>query len=249
VDFRTEITNRAENHRIRALFASDVETATVLAEGQFDLVRREIQPSPVWENPCCAQRAQAFVTLESDNGTDALMVANRGLCEYEVLRDGRNTLAVTLLRCVGEVGDWGVFPTPLGQKKGTYTLEYAMVPYETAHRGEAYGLGYAFAGGTAAAVGTDKHEGKLAQTETYVCFEDAFIRMSAMKKAEDSEHVILRLFNIDSCTHELEMSVAPRFERAALTNLGEEQLEELEIRDGKLRLTVGTKKIVTVELW
>ena len=29
------------------------------------------------------------------------------------------------------IGDWGVFPTPLGQKKGTWTLEYAMIPYAT----------------------------------------------------------------------------------------------------------------------
>ena len=60
----------------------------------------------------------------------------------EVLRDGRNTLAVTLLRAVGEIGDWGVFPTPLGQKKGTWTLEYAMIPYATDSRAEAYREGY-----------------------------------------------------------------------------------------------------------
>ena len=34
------------------------------------------------------------------------------------------------------IGDRGVFPTPLGQKLGTWTLEYAMIPYATDTRQE-----------------------------------------------------------------------------------------------------------------
>ncbi len=248
VDFKTEITNRAEDHRIRALFETNIDTKTVLAEGQFDLVRRDIQPAFTWKNPCNAQRDQAFVTLESENGTDALMVANRGLCEYEVLRDGHNTLAITLLRCIGQIGDWGVFPTPLGQKKGTWTLEYSMVPYETSKKAEAYGLGYVFAGPAALAIGTDKHEGKLSATSDYIRFNNESIRMSAFKKAEYSNNAILRLFNTDEKTVTLTIDVSPVFKAARLTNLGEEKIADIEIKDGKITLDVSAKKIVTIEL-
>ena len=247
VDFKTTITNRAEDHRIRALFESNIDTKTVLAEGQFDLVRRDIQPAFTWKNPCNAQRDQAFVTLESENGVDALMVANRGLCEYEVLRDGRNTLAITLLRCIGQIGDWGVFPTPLGQKKGTWTLEYSMIPYQTTDKATAYGLGYVYAGPAALAIGTEKHEGKLPAAADYVRFDNEFIRMSAFKKAEYSDCVILRLFNTSEKAVALTMDV-PAFTGAALTNLGEEKISDLEIKDGKITLDVPAKKIVTVEL-
>ena len=247
VDFKTEITNRAEDHRIRALFETNIDTKTVLAEGQFDLVRRDIQPAFTWKNPCNAQRDQAFVTLESENGVDALMVANRGLCEYEVLRDGRNTLAITLLRSIGQIGDWGVFPTPLGQKKGTWTLEYAMVPYQTTNKAEAYGLGYVFAGPAALAIGTEKHEGKLPAAADYVSFDNEFIRMSAFKKAEYNDKVILRLFNTSEEAVALTMNV-PAFTTAALTNLGEEKIEDLNVVDGKITLDVPAKKIVTIEL-
>ncbi|MBE6621283.1 MAG: hypothetical protein E7625_08015, partial [Ruminococcaceae bacterium] len=247
VDFKTTITNRAEDHRIRALFESNIDTKTVLAEGQFDLVRRDIQPAFTWKNPCNAQRDQAFVTLESENGVDALMVANRGLCEYEVLRDGRNTLAITLLRCIGQIGDWGVFPTPLGQKKGTWTLEYSMIPYQTTDKATAYGLGYVYAGPAALAIGTEKHEGKLPAAADYVRFDNEFIRMSAFKKAEYSDCVILRLFNTSDEAVALTMDV-PAFTGAALTNLGEEKISDLEIKDGKITLDFPAKKIVTIEL-
>ena len=247
VDFKTVVTNRMENHRFRALFTSDIETKSVYAEGQFDVVRRDIQPSPFWQNPCNAQRAQAFVTLESDVATDALMVANRGLCEYEALRDGRNTLAITLLRASGEIGDWGVFPTPLGQKPGTWTLEYSMIPYDVSRRAEAYAEGYTFAYPAAVAIGTPKHEGALPAASEYVSFDNEYIRMTAFKKAEDRDTAILRLFNTANETVALTLNI-PAFSSAWLTNLGEERQSDLTVTDGKITLEISPKKILTVEL-
>ena len=247
VDFKTVVTNRMENHRFRALFTSDIETKSVYAEGQFDVVRRDIQPSPFWQNPCNAQRAQAFVSLESDVATDALMVANRGLCEYEALRDGRNTLAITLLRASGEIGDWGVFPTPLGQKPGTWTLEYSMIPYDVSRRAEAYAEGYTFAYPAAVAIGTPKHEGALPAASEYVSFDSEYIRMTAFKKAEDRDTAILRLFNTANETVTLTLNI-PAFSSAWLTNLGEERQSDLTVTDGKITLEIPPKKILTVEL-
>ncbi|MBJ8192008.1 alpha-mannosidase, partial [Bacillus cereus] len=59
-----------------------------------------------------------------------LTVANFGLNEYEVLRDGRNTIAVTLLRSVGELGDWGYFPTPEAQCIGEHTVRMEVIPHD-----------------------------------------------------------------------------------------------------------------------
>ncbi len=247
VNFKTVVTNRAENHRLRALFTSDIATKSVYAEGQFDVVRRDITPSEMWKNPCNAQRVQAFVTLESDTGADALMIANRGLCEYEVLRDGRNTLAVTLLRAIGEIGDWGVFPTPLGQKKGTWTLEYALIPYAIDNRADAYREGYTFAYPSAVAIGTTKHEGKLSAAADYVRFDNEYVHMTAFKKAEERESAILRLFNTTAEAAHLTIDV-PAFKQAWLTNLAEVRECELTVADGKITLEIPAKKIVTIEL-
>lgn len=248
-DIRTVITNRAENHRIRALFDSDLDTTTVLAEGQFDVVRRNIQPADTWTCPYNTQRDQAFIALESESGRNALMVANRGLCEYEILRNGHNTMAITLLRCVGEIGDWGVFPTPKAQCKGTYVLEYSLIPYVKEERATAYGLGYVFACNAVQAVGTDIHSGTVAPQADYVSFDNEYIRMTAFKKAEYSDHHILRLFNSSEEAQPLTISLGTAFHSANRTNLGEEFQEALNVKDGKLTMTVPAKKIVTLELF
>jgi alpha-mannosidase len=249
VDFKTVVVNRMENHRLRALFTSDMDTKYSLADGQFDILRRDIQPSEIWKNPCNTHRCQAFAGLESDTTADGLMIANRGLHEYEILRDGRNTLAVTLLRAVGEIGDWGVFPTPLGQKKGTWTLEYSMIPYTTDNRAEGYREGYTFSYPAVLAVGTPKHEGTLPAAADYVRFDSEYIRMTAFKKAEERDSAILRFYNTQNETVTLTAEISPAFKSAKLTNLDEVAQSELALTDGKLVMEVPAKKIVTVELY
>lgn len=239
VEMKTTVKNERENHRLRVLFPSEVGTDTVLAEGQFDLVRRSVAPSPVWENPCNAQRMQAFVTLESEKRS--LAVATRGLAEYEVLRDGKNTLAITLLRAVGEVGDWGVFPTPKGQKKGEWTLEYALVPYAD-ERGDAYSEAYSFAYPSAVATVC----GTPAEASTLLAYDEPLLRLSAFKRAEDGDGTVLRLFSLSDET--LTVPFETTFSRVTLANLAEEEAEAIPVEAGAFTLTVPPHRIVTLRL-
>ena len=248
VDIKSVIVNNGEDHRIRALFDTDVVTDNVLSEGQFDLTARPIQPTFTWENPSNLQKTQAFVAMEPAEGGAALAVANRGICEYEVLRNGHNTVAITLLRCVAEMGDWGIFPTPKAQCKGEYTLEYAVVPYCTKCKGKAYRTAYDFAAPAIVAYGTDCHEGKIPAAAQYVSFDNPFLHLTACKQAEERNTTILRFFNLTGETQTLNATLCSGVKEAWLTNLNEERAEQLTIRDGVLTLDVPAKKIITIEL-
>ncbi len=248
VDFKTVVTNRTDDHRLRALFSTDIPTESVYSEGQFDVVRRDIKPSILWKNPCNAQRTQAFVSLEADDGERSLIIANKGLCEYEVLRDGRNTLAITLLRAIGDIGDWGVFPSPKGQMKGTYTLEYSFIPYAKQERSVAYSLGYSFAYPSLSAISTDAHAGKIPSKLDLVSFDNDYVRMSAFKKCEERNSIILRVFNTSTLATALTLKLAPVFKSAHLTDLGENIISDLDLKNNSLMLELGTKKIATIEL-
>lgn len=246
VDIRTDVTNRGDDHRLRALFEGCVDTERVLAEGQFDVISRDITPAPTWKNPCNAQRMQAFAALESESGGDSLMIATRGLSEYEVLRDGKNTLALTLLRAIGDIRDWGSFPTPKGQKKGDYSLEYSMIPYAADEKAQAYDLGYSYAYPAAEALGCDAHGGN--EFETLIRLDETYIRLSAIKRSEDGERVIVRLFNTHTESVKTELGLADIFKRAALCDLAENEQSVLDVTDRKVTLDIGAKKIVTVAL-
>ena len=108
VEIEASFNNQAKDHRVRALFPTDLSTTVHHVDSMFEIPVRDNEPAAEWENPSNTQHQQAFVDVcEAGAG---LTVANFGLNKYEVLRDGRNTIAVTLLRSVGELGDWGLLP-------------------------------------------------------------------------------------------------------------------------------------------
>ena len=241
LDFALNINNQSENHRLRALFTTNIDTPYVYADGQFDVIKRQIKPLESWKNPCYNQRFQAFVSVEDE--ACGFMVASRGLNSYEVLRDGKNTIALTLLRSVGTIGDWtwGKMSNPLMQVKGDITLQYSIIPFSISQKAEAYSEGYAFNSDCLFAYETDKHEGKLPTTKVFAELDGNYIRCTAIKKAENSDEVIMRLCNVSEEVRELSM----KFNDVSLkcqTNLLEE--DDLPFEDSK----IDAKKIVTLKL-
>lgn len=171
IDLRTTVDNRACDHRLRTCFRTDIQTDVAHADGHFDVLSRPIDlPSGEgWHQPPVPTRHQRYFVDLSD-GQAGLAILNRGLAEYEVLRDGgSNTVAITLLRCVGYLsrGDGDMptrpglagppLPTPEAQCPGLHTFEYAIVP----HAGDwryVYREAYTFRAPVYARRGTE-HEG------------------------------------------------------------------------------------------
>jgi mannosylglycerate hydrolase len=148
VDLCTTVDNRARDHRLRVCFPTSIETGVAHADGHFDVLARPIAPQGMltgagWGQPPVPTRHQRYFVDLSD-GEAGLGILNRGLAEYEVLPGGsgeRNTLAITLLRCVGYLsrGDGDMptrpglagppLPTPEAQCLGSHSFEYAILPH------------------------------------------------------------------------------------------------------------------------
>jgi len=141
LDMRTTVDNQAKDHRLRVCFPTDLVADQAAADAHFDVLTRpiDIPAAEGWEQPPVHTRHQRHFVDVSD-GQVGLAVFNRGLPEYEVLRDGgRNTLAVTLLRCVDNISRGGLLSrpehaglpcaTPEGQCQGEHSFEYALYPH------------------------------------------------------------------------------------------------------------------------
>lgn len=115
--------NEIKDHRLQAVFKTDIECETHSAESIFEVVTRNNKVGKNWKNPENPQHQQAFVSVyKEDTG---VVIGNFGLNEYEVSPNGRN-VAVTLLRCVGEMGDWGYFPTHDSQCQGKFKARLSL---------------------------------------------------------------------------------------------------------------------------
>lgn len=72
------------------------------------------------------------------------------------------------------------------------------------------------------------------------------LTVSAIKKAEEGQGLIIRLHNTEDHEVEAEVSLFKPFDRASLVNLNEEERRELPVDDeGKVSLPVRGKGIVT----
>ncbi len=246
VGVRAAFDNQAKDHRVRALFPTDLIADSHRADAIFEAAVRANEPSPEWENPSNAQHQQAFADVSE--GSRGLTVANRGLNEYEVLRDGRNTIAVTLLRSVSELGDWGVFPTPEAQCLGEHEAELMIIP----HAGDgaasgAFALAYQFqVPWTVAQTGV--HDGKLAAIDAPLHWEGEGIAFSSMKLAEDGGDLMLRWYNLQPADGELSVYVTGDFSRLYKSDVLERAGEDVTPadRDEPLKVRLGKCEIYTL---
>lgn len=242
---RTRIVNRAENHRIRVLIPTGTTCDSHWAHGQFDVIRRSNEPWSGWENPSHCRKHEAFVALEDAGG--GVAVANRGLPEYEVLDGG--TVALTLLRCVGELGDWGVFPTPGAQCIGEYHFDFAVFPFGGSWKESGvYRRALAFSA-PMRVFQASVHDGPLEDVASWIRVDGEGLVVSALKRAEHDNTVVLRLYNVGDVA--VAMTVRTGFPTRTVhrTNLEEQEQESLPVQDRRMfQDVVGAKRISTYDL-
>ncbi|WP_339247890.1 alpha-mannosidase [Paenibacillus sp. FSL R10-2796] len=241
----TTIDNQAKDHRIRILFPTDLNAATHRVDSMFEVAERNIEPATEWKNPSNTQHQQAFVDIS--DGKAGLTVANFGLNEYEVLRDGRNTIAITLLRSVGELGDWGLFPTPEAQCLGEQVVRMELIP----HTGEgitsgAYAEAYQFQVPWIVCQ-TDVHAGVVAPVYTPFDWESKELAFSSLKMNEQTGDILMRWYNMSQQNTNLAFhSSIPQQYFYKTTILEEESHPVSRDEKGSFDLLIGPCEIVTI---
>ncbi|MGQ9674702.1 MAG: alpha-mannosidase [Chloroflexota bacterium] len=213
VEVRLELTNLAEDNVLRVLFPTPIHTDVSHALGQFEVVTRPVrlpqeeierQPGPDEEMAVNTYPHHAFVDV--NDGVAGLAVLSRGLTEYEVMPGDQGvTIALTLLRSVGwlsrddlstRYGHAGpALATPDAQCQGTHVFEYAVLPHAGAWPTANVPLEadrYIAPPRCAAIRGSD---GRLPTEVSFIAVEPASLVLSALKKAEADDALILRLYN------------------------------------------------------
>lgn len=109
---KISLKNLAKDHRMRVLFGHNLAIDKVYAESIFECVERDAYPPQTWKNPDYSQNFNRYVQI-MDNEKKGFGVSAVGPAEYEMVRG--EGLYITLFRSVGELGDWGYFPTPDAQ--------------------------------------------------------------------------------------------------------------------------------------
>ncbi len=248
VDVHTIVTNKAKDHRLRVLFPSGIEANTSFADGQFDVLERSIGLPKEYVNGSPFYPQQRWVDVCDDER--GLCIINKGLTEYEVYQDEGRTIAVTLLRCVdrisggGETG--GLLLTPEAQCIGEYSFDYAIYPHagdwqtaEVWKQANQHNVPMMIAQ-------TGAHDGKLPLVYSFLETSHSQLIVSAVKKAEDSNMVVVRFYNTtESDISNAAIKLKGAFD-AKLLNLNEEVIGDAAFKDETVTIDSPSKKIITL---
>jgi len=255
LDVHTIIDNRAENHRLRACFPTRLAVEQSAAEATFDVVKRPVvQPkeSNYYGKPNPQLPMHRFVDMS--DGNLGLAILNEGLREYEALVDDDRTLAVTLVRGFPAqqspvIDQWDVYPwMKLAQSLGKNECHYAIMP----HAGDWLQAGlcgeadrFVLPLETAQA---GKGGGEMPKRLSFLEVGPEQISLSAMKKCDERDSMILRLFNPTDDTVEGKVTCYRRIGEAWLTNMNEERREQLAVDGNTISVPFGHKQIITLEV-
>lgn len=259
----TEFYNRVKDHRLRAVFPSGMRIQESIAETAFGTVRRPTtaEDSSGWrEEDSTSYAQQRFVRVE--DGERGFAVLNKGLTEYEASSNGE--IALTLLRSVGwlsrsdlttRIGHAGPgLATPEAQCSGRQVFEYALVPYSADRpEGSIYREAEEFWLPLQARVGqqvkTASGDREQGARGSYLRVDNENVVLSCLKKAENKDGLVVRLFNTSQVEEEAVLRFGIPIIAAYRTNLNEEIFEQI-APDGdaenELRLTLGKSEIETL---
>ncbi|MCS2147068.1 glycoside hydrolase family 38 N-terminal domain-containing protein [Scandinavium manionii] len=218
LDVQVSLDNTLRDHRLQVEIPTDIGEMFHFADQPFGLIRRENRPQTlaVWqqeqwtEAPASLWPMQSLVMMH--NQSHGMCVVTEGLREYEIPADKPATLAITLLRSVGWLGQanmpWRpgrasgmVLPSPDSQLTGPFHCHFALLPlhqgpdatfWRDVENWRTPALGWLDSGWSR--FKTNPH-GKSFPSSYSLLSWDTPLHFSTLKKAQNGDALILRGWN------------------------------------------------------
>jgi alpha-mannosidase len=244
----TVVDNPARDHKLRVLFPTDIAAQTWSSDSPFDLTERPIavQLTPGWDEP--AQEIwwqQSLCTVS--NGQDGLAIIAPECKESACVDDSRRTLALSLFRAFGQTVGTAGEDGP--QRLGRSLYRYQVVPYQGDPAAAALLNRSARMRAGLRALVLPPHDGDLPAVQGLVAIAPAGLVLTALKKWEEGDGVIVRFFNPGADPVPATVTFPTGLSAAWRANLREQTGEALPVSAGNsVRLTVRGKEIVTLAL-
>jgi len=256
VEIETTVDNKVRDHFLRATFPTGIKAAHAHAEGSFEVnayPTRVSRKGDLCGPELTRHRQHLFVDLSDAKRGFAIL--NDAVRDYEVIDADSGTIALSLVRGVVlkipcDNRFWKEYPgDDSAQSLGKHKIRYALLPHAGDwDTGQVYEAALAFNTPLRLAQ-VGRHKGTLPLAHSFLEVRGKGMVLSALKKAEDRNTLVVRLFNPTTKTVQAELVTARPATRAWMVNLNEDRGEKIEIgAAGSVSLAVAPKKIVSVEI-
>ncbi|MBQ3084365.1 MAG: alpha-mannosidase [Clostridia bacterium] len=234
IDFETEIDWHEKHHLMKVAFPVDVHTDKATYEIQFGHVQRPTHENTSWDEA----KFEVCAHKWSDVAENGYGVALLNDCKYGFNAEG-SIMKLTVLKCPA-------WPNPAADE-GKHSLTYSLLPhqgslYEAGVIREAYALNQPMD-----TVELPAQTGDLPAEFSLVSCDRENVVIEAVKKAEDSDAMIVRLYESFNSRCNVTVTVPEKFNKVTLCDLMENDLQPLTLQSGKFTLLVKNFEIITLK--
>ncbi len=235
IDFDTELDWQTEHVLVKAFFPVDVNAEKATFDTQFGNLERPAHANTSWDKAKFEVCGHKFADLSDDSF--GLSVLNDCKYGYSV-REGE--IGLSLLRCP-------TYPDP-DCDKGEHTFTYSLYPHAgTIRSSEVYKQAYLLNNPFVAAIASGK--GGLPERYSFASTDKPNVIIDTVKRAEDSDDIIVRLFESENKTTDVNIKFAIDCKKVALCDLMENELKDLPVKGGVVSLRVKPFEIITLKIF
>ena len=234
IDFETEIDWHQHHQLLKASFPFDVHVKNATFDIQFGHTERPVYANTSWEKAKFETCAHKWVDMAENNYGIALL----NDCKYGYSTEG-STIKLTMLKC-------GTYPNP-DADQGKHSFTYSLLPHENNFR-EAGVIQAAYAlNQPLTARNVAGQNGTLPESFSLVSVDKDNIIIETVKKCENDASMIVRMYEAFDRRCDAVLEVSKEFTKVYLCDLMENELEELALCDGKVKLHISNFEIVTLK--
>lgn len=254
LEVNTTINNTVNDHYFRVCFPTGLKAVKTWAEGSFMVTEFPVKPTSNGEfrgNELARHPAQLWFDLY--DGVNGLSILTDATKDYEILENDNNqTMAMGLVRgtrlripCDNRL--WMEYPgDESSQSIGEFSYRYAFLPHtEIWDKAGLYNEALTF-NAPMHVCQFGRQEGIFPVEKSFVEIKGDNLVLSAIKKAEDRDSIIVRLYNPTEKFITGVVKVGFEYKEAFLMNLNEERIQSMD-GHGAITVKVGRGKIISIE--
>lgn len=255
IDFVTKVNDKHPSIRLRTRFDTNIDRQEYTCETQFGAVNRKtnqfyFNPEDWVEQPSGVSTSLNWIEY-GDEGKGVTII-NKGNPENEV-RDGN--IYLTLLRAVYILSSDGMagpaIPVPDAQEYKKYVFNYSLYPHDSDwKKAKSYKQGHEFNNDLIPIQLSEKENYR--EEQSFLKAEPDNIIVCAIKKAEDKNGIIVRLYEAEGKETDVTMTLFRNLKDIQVVNLMEERDEqwekEITVNGNKIEMKVKPFEIVTLNV-
>jgi len=238
IDFETKAYWCEDNKMLRTSFPVDISAMDATCDIQFGSIKRPTHENTSFDMAKYEISAQKWVDISQPDYGVALL----NDCKYGYCVNG-NTLDLNLLRSPGYPDD--------SADRGEHLFTYSLYPHLGNHitgkvNQAAYELNMPVT--IQESHVSSSYPENYSESFSFIELSNDSVVVEAVKKAEDSEDVIIRLYECNGSAVSVKMKLGITPESAFLTDLMEQELQEAKLKDNIIEIDFKPFEIITLKL-